>query len=497
MPGPARRRPSWWTPVPLAAIEDARLDSNLPITIVAFLLTLGLVVIVHELGHFLTCKLFGVYVKTFSIGIGPKFLRKRWGETEYALSAIPFGGYVKMAGEGLMEEIQDTGTWQERKYPLGTQEGNAEAAGQDDHIPPHRHFHSKPAWQRLLVFVAGPLANLLLTYVLYTALLVGNGLHNIPFTRVGVVRDGSPAAAAGLMVGDRILAVDGRPVSDWIAIEDAILPDAGGPAAAPAAAPAVKLAVDRDGVRQDLQLQPVVDPASGAWSIGLEPWNTTVGLVQKGGPAHRLGLQTGDVVVSVDGRPVTSFSAIAGIINERPSDPTEIVWERDGKRLSGMVTPEKDEVAPGEFKGRIFMEPYFSYDKVGLGEGLKLGWQRTVDTVKVTIGVFGDFLRRKLGLDAVGGPLRIGQAAGEMLRWSFSHLLNFVAFFSINLFLLNLMPIPVLDGGHVLFLLLEVARGGRPVPERLQAIATQVGLIMLLLFMVFVVVLDVWKVTGH
>ena len=115
----------------------------------------------------------------------------------------------------------------------------------------------------------------------------------------------------------------------------------------------------------------------------------------------------------------------------------------------------------------------------------------------MTLGVLGDFVKRKLGLDAVGGPLRIGQAAGEMLRWSFSHLMYFVAFFSINLFLLNLMPIPVLDGGHVLFLLLEVARGGKPVPERLQAIATQMGLIILLLFMTFVVVLDVWKVTGH
>ena len=157
--------------MPLPAIKVVRLSSTLPITIFAFLVTLGLVVIVHELGHFLTCKLFGVYVKTFSIGIGPKFLRKRWGETEYALSAIPFGGYVKMAGEGLMEEIQDTGTWQERKYPLGTQEGNAEAAGQDDHIPPHRHFFSKPAWQRLLVFIAGPLANLVLAFVLYTGLV--------------------------------------------------------------------------------------------------------------------------------------------------------------------------------------------------------------------------------------------------------------------------------------------------------------------------------------
>lgn len=470
------------------------MSSNLPITIFAFLITLGLVVIVHELGHFLFCKLFGVYVKTFSIGIGPKFLRKRWGETEYALSAIPFGGYVKMAGEGLMEEIQDTGTWQERKYPLGTEEGNAEAAGQDDHIPPHRHFHSKPAWQRLLVFVAGPLFNLGLAFVLYTGLVLGNGLQNIPFTRVGAVQPDSPAATAGFAVGDRITAVDGRAVGDWGAIQDAFVPLANRRATA---TPPVTVTVQRDGSAVDLNLQPQLEADTGAWSVGLEPWNTTVGLVQKGGPADHLGLRQGDVIVSVDGKPVTAFSQIAGIINERPSEPTTLVWERDGRQLSGQVTPEMTEITPGTNMGRIFLEPYYSYDKVGLGQAVQLGWQRTVDTIKVTVGVLGDFMKRKLGLDAVGGPLRIGQAAGEMLRWSFSHLMYFVAFFSINLFLLNLMPIPVLDGGHVLFLLLEVVRGGKPVPERLQAIATQMGLIILLLFMTFVVVLDFWKVSGH
>ncbi len=494
MPGPARRRPSRWTPVPLPAIKVVCLSSTLPITIFAFLVTLGLVVVVHELGHFLTCKLFGVYVKTFSIGIGPKLLRKRWGETEYALSAIPFGGYVKMAGEGLMEEIQDTGTWQERKYPLGTQEGNAEAAGQDDHIPPHRHFFSKPAWQRLLVFIAGPLANLVLAFVLYTGLVLGNGLQNIPFTRVGQVHEASPAATAGFLVGDRITAVAGVPVDNWGDIEDAVVPAANRQAST---TPPVAVTVERDGASVVLQLQPAFTAEAGGWSVGLEPWNTTVGLVQKGGPADKLGLREGDIIVSVNGQTVTAFSQIAGIINERPAEPTEVVWERDGRQLSGQVTPEQTEVAPGENKGRIFLEPYFSYDKVGFGQGIQLGWQRTSDTIKVTLGVLGDFVKRKLGLDAVGGPLRIGQAAGEMLRWSFSHLMYFVAFFSINLFLLNLMPIPVLDGGHVLFLLLEVVRGGKPVPERLQAIATQVGLIMLLLFMTFVVVLDVWKVTGH
>ncbi len=470
------------------------LTSSFIITVFAFLLTLGLVVIVHELGHFLFCKLFGIYVKTFSIGIGPKFARKKWGETEYVLSAIPFGGYVKMAGEGIMEEIQDTGTWEERKYPLGTEEGNAEAAGQDDHIPPHRHLYSRPAWQRLLVFIAGPLFNLVLAFILYAGLILSNGLQNIPFTTVGGITEDSPAQAAGFQVGDRILQVDGQPVETWGAIEEALVPVE---LRKTGVVPSAAVKVNRDDQMLTLEMQPVFDEAAGYWSLGLEVWNTTVGLVKKNGPAAALGLQMGDVVTSVNGQAVTSFSQIARIINDNPDQALQIVWVRDGVRQSGSVTPELKETEPGVMKGRIFMEPFFTYEKVGLGTAIVLGYQRTVGTIRVTVRVLGDFVMRRLGLDAVGGPLRIGQAAGEMLSWSFSHLMYFVAFFSINLFLLNLMPIPVLDGGHVLFLLLEVVRGGKPVPERLQAIATQVGLILLLLFMTFVVVLDVWKVTGH
>ena len=470
------------------------MSSTLPITLFAFLLTLGLVVIVHELGHFLFCKLFGVYVKTFSIGIGPKLLRKRYGETEYVLSAIPFGGYVKMAGEGMMEEIQDTGTWEERKYPLGTIEGNAEAAGLDDHVPLERQFYSRPAWQRLLVFVAGPLFNLILAFVIYTTLVLASGLQIIPFTTIGVVRDDSPAATAGFEVGDRVLTVNGLDVATWGDVEDALIPlelrETG-------EVPPADVVVQREGMPRDLVLQPEFLASDGYWSVGLEPWNTTVGLVQKGGPAADLGLERGDRILSVDGEPVTSFGGIARIINDRPDRPIEIRWERDGQAMSGMVTPELKEVEPGRSVGRIFMEPFYASEKVGLVESCRLGYVRTISTIEITVGVLRDFVRRKLGLDAVGGPLRICQAAGEMLRWSFAHLMYFIAFFSVNLFLLNLMPIPVLDGGHVLFLIVEVLRGGKPVPERLQAIATQMGLIILLLFMTFVVVLDVWKVTGH
>ncbi len=469
------------------------MTSNLPITVFAFVFTLGLVIIVHELGHFLFCKLFGVYVKTFSIGIGPKLVRKRIGETEYTISAIPFGGYVKMAGEGVMEEIQDTGTLEGRKYPLGTEEGNREAAHLDRHIPEDRHFNRKPAWQRLAVFVAGPLFNLLLAFVLYAGIIMQGGLVEIPVTRIGAVRPDSPAAAAGLEVGDQFLSVDGEPVAVW----DDILTDLVGPSRQTPEAPRpVPVRVLRRGRIVGTEITPRWNARLGGWELGLEPWDTVVGLVQKGGPAAHLGLREGDRIVALDDSTVTSFGGIARIINHSAGRQVRVTWERDGRLLEGLVVPEMSQVDVDSSVGRIFFDRQYLHRPVSPARALLIGMEATWRTISLTFDVLRRFLSFNLGLEEVGGPIRIGQVAGQMLRWSFGHLMQFIAFFSVNLFLLNLLPIPVLDGGHVLFLLVEVVMG-RPAPERVQAIATQMGLILLLLMMTFIVVMDVLKVTGH
>lgn len=457
-------------------------------TIVAFVLTLGIVIIIHELGHFSVCKWTGIYVKTFSIGFGPKLLRKRFGETEYALSIMPFGGYVKMAGEGVLEEIQDTGTGAEHLYPIGTAEGDRAAALRDDAIPPERHFRNRPAWQRLAVVLAGPLANLLLAFVIYTTIIWSSGLLVLPVTTVGDVRADSPAAEAGLRVGDRIESVDGRPVAIWSDVTTGLI---GGDAADAGAPRTVTLTVDRDGVPLELSFTPRRE--DGLWHLGLEPMDTVVGLVQKGGPAEHIGLRTGDRILALDGVPVTSFGAIARIINDRAGEEVLVRWSRGDEILEAPVVPEAAEVLPDSTIGRIFFDRHYESRPVGLLGGLAIGYRATVSTISSTVDVLSNFFLGRLGMDAVGGPIRIGQVAGEMLRWSFAHLMQFIAFFSVNLFLLNLLPIPVLDGGHVVFILLEMVFRRR-VHERIQAIATQVGLIMLLLFMAFVIVVDVLKI---
>jgi len=463
---------------------------NVLMGLLGFALALVPVVVIHELGHFLFCKLFGVYVKTFSIGIGPKILRRRLGETEYVISAIPFGGYVKMAGEGLMEEIQDTGTWEERKYPLGTEEGNREAADLDEDIPPERLFFNRPAWQRGLVFIAGPFFNLILAFLVFSWVVLSQGIGHIP-TTTAVVTEESLAAESGLETGDVFISVDGQDVAYWEDVQEGLFPLTRTSEDDPVAT--IPVTVERNGERIDLELTGAGAPVGEYWARGLSPWYTTVGMIQRGGKAEQLGLRTGDTIIALDGEPVRSFADISRVVSASPDVPVEVTWLRDGQQMQGIVSPQAVDDISGEKVGRISIAIMQERESVGPLQAAGLGLRATTATI---VGV-KDFFLHKLSLDAVGGPLRIAQAAGETLRWSFTTFLNFVAFFSVNLFLLNLLPIPVLDGGHVLFLLFEVLRGGKPVPERLQAIATQIGLIILLLFMTFVIVLDVWKVSGH
>jgi regulator of sigma E protease len=454
-------------------------------TVFAFVLTLGIVIIIHELGHFAVCKWTGIYVKTFSIGFGPKILRKRFGETEYALSIVPFGGYVKMAGEGVMEDIQDTATGQDFHYPIGTEEGNREAALRDDPIPTDRHFRTRPAWQRLAVVLAGPLANLVLAFVIYTISVMSSGLLVVPVTDIGYVRADSPAAEAGLMVGDRILEVDGNTVEVWEDILRGILE----PTIDTPEPVTVDLLVDRDGRQQEISLTPTL--VGGVWNVGLEPMDTRVGLVQRGGPAEKVGLMTGDRILSIDDIEVNSFGEIARLINARAEQSVRISWLRDGQTFETEVVPEAAEVLPDSTIGRIYFDRLYDQQDVGFPTALRIGFRATIRTIQATVMALADLA--DIGLDSVGGPIRIGQVAGEMLRWSFGHLMQFIAFFSVNLFLLNLLPIPVLDGGHVVFILIEMIFK-KQVNQRVQAIATQVGLIMLLLLMTFVIVVDFVKV---
>jgi regulator of sigma E protease len=452
-------------------------------TLLAFFFVLGVVIVIHEGGHFLVAKAVGVYCKTFSVGFGPKLLRRRWGETEYAISAIPFGGYVKFAGEGAMEQVQDAGT--------GEAGGDLDADG--DPIPEHRYFSSKSTWQRLAVVVAGPVMNLVLALVVTTGVIMVQGITVNPITDIGEVVEGSPAQIAGLQPGDRVIEVGGNSVDSWVGVLNAIV-DSYEAAPVP-----VEIVVDRDGAAVGMEIEPRVGE-DGRYEIGIAALqDTRVGKVKKDGPAWNAGLRSGDVLLSIDGVEVTTYSEIATIVNESIDKPLQIVWRRDTRDISAVVTPLAAEV-PVDYKetrtvGRIYYEQYTESRRVSPARAIVLGSRATWGMVDQTAEFLVVLFSGGASSDTVSGPIRIAQFSGEMVRWGFDRLLLFMAMFSVNLFLLNLLPVPVLDGGHAVFIIYEIVLRRRP-PERFQLWATQIGFVALLGLMGWVLVMDVMHVVG-
>ena len=452
-------------------------------TLLAFFFVLGVVIVIHEGGHFFVAKAVGIYCKTFSVGFGPKILRRRWGETEYAISAIPFGGYVKFAGEGAMEQVQDAGT--------GESGGDFDADGMP--IPEHRYFSSKSTWRRLAVVVAGPVMNLVLALVVTTGVVMVQGITVNPVTGIGEVVEGSPAEIAGLQVGDEVLEVAGEPVDSWVGVLNAIID---GYEATPVPVP---LVVERDGRELNLDIQPRRG-VDGRYEIGIGVLqNTRVGKVKKDGPAWDAGLRSGDRLLSIDDVVVSTYSEVATIINESIDEPLHIVWLREGREMSAVVTPLPAEV-PVNFKetrtvGRIYYEQYTESRRVSPVEAVALGSRATWGMVDQTAEFLVVLFSGGASSDTVSGPIRIAQFSGEMVRWGFDRLLLFMAMFSVNLFLLNLLPVPVLDGGHAVFIVYEILARRKP-PERLQLWATQIGFVALLGLMGWVLVMDVMHVVG-
>jgi len=452
-------------------------------TLLAFAFVLGAVIVIHEGGHFLVAKAVGIYCKTFSVGFGPKILRRRFGETEYAISAIPFGGYVKFAGEGAMEQVQDAGT--------GDAPGDVDADGEP--IPEHRWFSAKSTWQRMAVVVAGPVMNLVLALVVTIGVVMVQGITVNPVTTVGEVAADSPAELAGLQIGDRFVRVAGEDVDSWVGTLNAIIE------AHEAQPIPVSIEVEREGAPVQLEITPR-HTDDGRFEIGLAALqDTRVGKVKKDGPAWNGGLRRGDLIQSINGEVVTTYSQIAEIVNASIDVPLEIVWLRDGREQSAVVTPNAAEV-PIDYKntrtvGRIYYEQYSESRPVSTGRAIVMGSRATWGMVEQTAIFLKVLVTGGASGDTVSGPIRIAQFSGEMVRWGFDRLLLFMAMFSVNLFLLNLLPVPVLDGGHAVFIIYEMIARRKP-PERFQLWATQIGFVALLGLMGWVLVMDVMHVVG-
>jgi len=438
------------------------------VMVLRFIIVIGVLILVHELGHFAVARLTGVGVERFSIGFGPVLLRWRGKETEYCLSLIPMGGYVKMMGE---------------ENPI---EGG-EALPYD----PAKAFALKALWARFLIVFAGPGMNFVLAVVIFTLVFATFGRPVWPAV-VGRVADGSPAAAAGLKTGDIGVEVDGRPVMYWEDLERTLGESGGRP---------LTVRVKRGNAEQTVTITPrrktTTDPIFGerreVWDIGAGPQLIPqISSVLPDSPAQQAGLQAADVVLAVAGQPVYTPEDLVEAIRTRPGQPLPITVERDGKVLSLTVTPravtEKSpttgqETTLGKIDAGIATKSV-RFEPYGPLASVQHGVVRTWDVTMLTLKGFWKLVSRQIDSSNIGGPIQIATEAGRQAKEGLGPLAIFTAFISVNLAVLNLLPVPMLDGGHLFFFLIEAVLG-RPLSLKKREAAQQLGFVLLMLLMVY------------
>ncbi len=442
---------------------------------------LGIIVFVHEMGHYLVARWNGFAIKAFSLGFGPELIgfNDRYG-TRWKLSAIPLGGYVQFLGD-------------------------MNAASQPDPeviaaLPPSeqkRLFINKNVWQRIAVVIAGPAANIILTFVILYALLLGYGRWTVPPV-LGDLKWGSVAVQAGLLPGDRIVSVDGFAVSGLDDFDRLVstAPDRH-----------VTISFERQGAPHTVSLVPRVVNDKDRFGndfrmgdIGLAPPPLVVDYASWGGVAMRTGLlRAGDILRSVDSSVAYGAEDFAAAIAGSAGKPVTIRISRDGHDQLVTVTPQPSPVkdANGETRtvGRLGVGLAYAagapptLSRPSLIEAVPMTLEEMRFIVVRTAAFIGDFFVGHGDLDQLGGPVKVARVSGEVATLGWPFLVNFMALISLNIGLVNLLPVPVLDGGHLLFYVIEAIRG-RPLSQKVQEVGYRIGFAMVGALMIFSIVND-------
>lgn len=430
-----------------------------------FLIVLGVLIAFHEFGHFLMARWVGVRVLKFSLGFGPKIFGRQIGETEYLVSAIPMGGYVKLFGE----EESDATTPEEQR----------------------RSFAHQNLWSKVLIVFGGPGFNFLLTYLIFAGWLATGAPLFVPTFHdltpdVEAVKPGSPADTAGIKAGDRVLRVNDKDISTRSELFDAVARSNG---------KALTLDVRRESQVKTLVVTPDTTTVRedgkevAVYSLGIEEMAPLLTAVMNGSPAMAAGFKEGDRVMAIDGQPIHTWAQMTGLVKDSPNKTLRFEVNRDGQTVALTVTPalEKAQIngKPVEIgkigvsgPGRSLIRA--SNPLLAAWHGLEATWGWTELT---TVGIY-KMITGEISSKNIGGPLTIASISGEAGAQGFSSLVFLIAILSINLGVLNLLPIPILDGGHLLFFFIEAVIR-KPLGDRQREIAQQVGFVLLLVIMVF------------
>lgn len=444
----------------------------------AFIVAIGILVTVHEFGHFWVARRVGVRVLRFSVGFGRPLLRRVGRDgTEYVVAAIPLGGYVKMLDE---------------------REGEVVPGDRD------RAFNRKPLWARNAVVVAGPAFNFLFAIAAYWLVFVGGTTEMRPL--IGPVAESSPAAQAGFTEGDEVVAVGGSPTPTWGRVLLTLLDEGMGEHDLPVTVEGV------DGSERQLSLDVAAAGQLGEepdvlGSLGLEPYvpeiEPVIGETVAGGPAAEAGLQSGDRIARIDGEPVEDWMAAVEAIRSRPGQTVEMVIRNGAGERTLSVPLERVETETGTI-GRIGARPevdpalyedlrrevrYGPLESVGRATGAT--WEMT----SLTLRMMWKMVIGEASVKNLSGPLNIADFAGQSASLGLAQFLKFLAVVSVSLGVLNLLPVPILDGGHLLYNTIEWVRG-RPLSEYAQGVGVQIGLIMLVMLMSVAFYNDLTRVFG-
>ena len=429
--------------------------------IIAVVFAFSILVLIHELGHFLAARWMGVRVEKFSIGFPPTLFSKKIGDTEFSISAIPLGGYVKMAG--FIDENMDT-----------------KISGADD------EYSSKPVWKRIVIISAGVVMNLFLAIVLYTFLNYSQGSVISPVTTVKVNGEAGIAQKIGFINGDKILKINDEETHHWRQIFIGFFKNIESD---------IVFEVLRNDQKINLHYKKEWLLEENAEILNISRiFPSEIGDVLAGDPAFITGLQYGDLIIELNGRSISDWDEMTEIIKANANKAISIKWVRDNEIIKGSITPQKitvtDEKGQDLSFGRIGVSPYYIHKSISFFAAVKMGLVQPFELIYMNIiGLKWLITGVKSAKETIGGPVMIAQLLNDAAERGWVYYVSIIAMLSSVLAFFNTLPIPALDGGHLAFLMIEAVMG-RPLSIKTRVVIQQVGMAMLLSLIVFVLYID-------